>query len=103
MSVPILGIRRHWTCPNCTVEDVTTEVKPHSRFHRCKGLHGLTAPMVQSGTKAKVYVREREDYIAEDKVQLHGSRPVMSVVTERNDGQDVVVFAPTATAGGAMK
>jgi hypothetical protein len=61
-------------------------------------LRGLTAPMVLAGTKAKVEIHEREDYIGSDKVQLHEGRPVMSVVTTRDDGQDVAVFAPVATA-----
>ncbi len=99
--IPILVNRRHWTCPNCAFEDVTNEARPHSRFHACAGLHGLTAPMVMKGTKAKVEAKEREDYIGEDVVPHHEGRPVMSVVTTRDDGQDVAVFAPTAT--GTMK
>jgi hypothetical protein len=40
---------------------------------------------------------EREDYIGTDRVLLHDGRPIMAVVTERNDGEDRTVFAPTAT------
>jgi hypothetical protein len=47
---------------------------------------------------AKVTAHEREDYIGTDQVRLTAGRPVMSVTTERDDGRDVVVFAPTATA-----
>lgn len=60
--------------------------------------------MVQVGTKAKVEVREREDYIGGDLVRLdpEKKRPVMSIVTVRDTGQDTLVFAPTATAKGDM-
>jgi hypothetical protein len=55
--------------------------------------------MLPAGTKAKVEAREREDYVNGDRVQLDPElgRPVMSVVTTRDEGQDVIVFAPTAT------
>lgn len=93
----ILATRRLWSCPNCALEDVTYEARAHTRFHACAGLRGLTAPMVPAGTRAKVTTHEREDYIGTEKVQLHEGRPIMSVVTERDDGQDVTVFAPTAS------
>lgn len=102
MSVLLTPIQR-WACPNCPITDVTHEARPHTRFHTCKGLRGLTAPLVPAGTKCKVEVREREDYVGSEKVQLDPElgRPVMSVVTTRDDGQDCTVFAPAATAQGA--
>ena len=99
--LPILATERRWACPNCTSESVTHEARPHSRFHPCPGLRGLVAPMVPAGTRCKVETREREDYIGSDHVQLHEGRPVMSVVTTRDDGQDVAVFAPTANGSGS--
>jgi hypothetical protein len=98
----MLDTTRRWYCPNCSQEAVTTDAGPHTRFHACAGLHGLTAPLLPSGTKAKVEVRERDDYIGTDRVMLHEGRPVMSVVTTRDDGQDAIVFAPTATATTRM-
>ena len=94
----ILSTERRWYCPNCQAEDRTFEARPHSRFHVCKGLRGLTAPMLPAGTRAKVEAREREDYVGTEDVRLdpERKRPVMSVVTTRDDGQDVIVFAPTA-------
>lgn len=91
--------RREWYCPNCGLEDVTVEARPHTRFHPCPKLRGLAAPMIAKGTAAKVELREREDYVNGDLVQLdpEQGRPVMSVVTTRDDGNDVIVFAPTAT------
>jgi hypothetical protein len=89
-----------WECPNCDTTDRTQGHMPN-RFHQCRGTGiyaGLMAPLVPAGTKAKVVAVEREDYIAGEDVQLHQGRPVMSVITTRDDGQDCAVFAPTATA-----
>jgi hypothetical protein len=55
--------------------------------------------MVPAGTRCKVEAVEREDYINGDLVQVDGrGRPVMSVITTRDDGQDCTVYAPTALA-----
>lgn len=89
---------REWMCPNCPVTSVTHEAQPHTRFHSCAGLWGLTAPMVPIGTRAKVTLVEREDYIGDEDVRLHRGRPIMSIITEREDGNDAIVFAPTAHA-----
>ncbi len=98
-SLPRIVTIHRWYCPNCSFADVTHEVRPHVRFHTCLGLRGLTAPMLPLGTKAKVEAREREDYVGNEMVQTdENGRPVMSVVTTRDDGQDAIVFAPTATA-----
>lgn len=88
-----------WRCPNCGLEE-RTEPRPN-RFHTCPRLRYLTAPMVLAGSDAKVSIVEREDYVGGDLVRLdpERGRPVMSIVTERADGSnDVLVFAPTATA-----
>lgn len=97
--IPILTPVTRWVCPNCVVTDVTHEPRPHTRFHTCRGLRGLTAPMVPAGTKCKIEVQEREDYVGTERVQTDANgRPVMSIVTTRDNGQDCAVFAPTATA-----
>jgi hypothetical protein len=55
--------------------------------------------MVPEGTRCKVEAIEREDYVGSEQVQTDANgRPVMSIVTTRDTGQDTVVFAPTATA-----
>ena len=83
-----------WYCPNCKLTEQTRDLP--NRFHHCPVL-GMTAPLVRKGTKAKVEAHLREDYIGNDLVQVSDAgRPVMSVTTTRDDGQDVVVFAPTA-------
>lgn len=88
-----------WCCPNCPLTQVTHEARPHTRFHACLGLRGLTAPMYPVGVKVKVELHEREDYVNKERVQLDPElgRPVMSVEATRDDGNDVIVFAPTAT------
>lgn len=92
---------QHWVCPNCNLTDVTHESRVHTRFHSCAGLKGLTAPMVPEGQLCKVEAVEREDYVGTDLVQTDGEgRPIMSVVTTRDEGQDCAVLAPTATNQG---
>lgn len=88
---------RHWECPNCDLTDVTREGQPHTRFHACRGLAGITAPMVPAGTRCKVQALEREDYVGGEDVQRDvNGRPVMAVATTRDDGRDLAVLAPTA-------
>ena len=91
-----------WVCPNCAATDVTHEPRPHTRFHTCRGLRGLTAPMVPAGSDCKVEAVERGDYVGREVVTADGEgRPVMSIVTTRADGSnDCAVLAPCATAMG---
>src|SRR5678816_4382231 len=51
----------HWECPNCDLKDITRESQPHSRFHSCGGLFGISAPMVPAGTNCEVRANVRED------------------------------------------
>ena len=96
----VLGLESRWYCPNCDVTDVTRSTEVHTQFHQCRGMNGLAAPMIMEGTRAKVESREREDYVGKEDVQLDGEgRPIMSIVTTRDEGQDVTVFAPTARGG----
>jgi hypothetical protein len=101
--IPLLVREQRWYCPNCRKEDVTREPRPHTRFHVCPRLHGLTAPMLPAGTRAKVEAVERGDYVGTERVQLdpERGRPVQSVVTTRDNGQDCIVFAPVATGSGS--
>ncbi len=99
---PLIEVVTRWRCPNCKLEDATREARPHTRFHPCPALKGVLAPMMPNGTRAKITAREREDYVGSDLVRLNDDgRPIMSVVTEREDGTDAIVFAPTATARGS--
>jgi hypothetical protein len=101
VRVPLLAPEHRWSCPNCTLEDVTYEAAPHSRMHTCPGARGMSVPMVPAGTRCKVELRDREDYLNGDLVTCdENGRPVMSVVTTRDDGIDTAVYAPCATADG---
>jgi hypothetical protein len=102
VQVPLLAASvTRWECPNCTFRDTTREAQPHTRFHACSGLGGLTAPMVREGERVKVVVNEREDYIGGEDVQYADGRPVMNVITERGDGSnDLAVYLPTAHGSG---
>jgi hypothetical protein len=97
--IPILVPEQRWSCPNCDLEELTHESRPHTRFHACRGLKGLTAPMVPDGLRCKVEAVQREDYVGREMVQTDGEgRAVMAVVTTRDDGNDVAVLAPCAQA-----
>lgn len=104
MRTPVLTPVRRWHCPNCGKETVTRVSKVHTQFHPCPRLRGVDIPMVEAGVKAKVELLEWEDYIGKEKVQLdpERGRPIRSVVTTRDNGQDVAVYAPTASITGEM-
>jgi hypothetical protein len=97
-AVLLAPARRPYECPNCDKTHVVEGPPPLMPvLHRCKGLRdGLTAPLVPAGTRAKVEAREREDMIGDELVQLHQGRPVMNVQVTRDEGEDCLVFAPTA-------
>ena len=88
-----------WYCPNCEAKAKTVRADVHTQMHPCAGLGGLVTPMVERGVRAKVEAVVRGDYVGKDEVQYDGSgRPIMSVVTTRDEGQDCAVYAPVATA-----
>lgn len=97
MNVPILNTEKRWYCPECGTTAVTREAGAHTRYHTCAALRGLETPLLPVGTKGHLRAVEREDY-------LHGQigtrdadgRVISMIVTEREDGQDVNVLAPTA-------
>lgn len=92
-------MRYRWECPNCTVTAASGRAAPP--FHPCRGLRGLAAPMTREGTRARVRSVDRDDYVAGELVQTDGNgRPVMAVVTDRDDGMDCAVLAPTAQTMG---
>lgn len=101
MNVPILAPQQRWECPSCDLRQVTHRADAHTEFHHCRGLAGLWAPMVAAGTRAEHRPVEREDFIGKELVQLHEGRPVMSLTTVRDEGQDCTIYAPSATASGS--
>jgi hypothetical protein len=95
VNVPLLRREQLWECPNCTTKTLTHDPRANP-FHPCRGLAGLTAPLVPAGTRCKVTAHEREDFVGQELVPLHEGRPVAQVRTERDDGEDCLIFAPTA-------
>ena len=91
-----------WYCPNCGATDQTRQPADvvHIRYHTCPRLRYLSAPMVRKGTAAKVELHEIEGYVGSELVQTdpERGRPIMNIETTRDEGTDLVVFAPTATA-----
>ena len=68
-------------------------------MHTCPKLRYLVAPMLPKGTAARVTAHDRDDYVGDELVQTDGEgRPVMSINVQRDEGNDVIVFAPTARA-----
>lgn len=100
MTAVVLTPREHrWSCPNCITTHVTRDARPHTPFHTCAGMAGLSVPFVAAGIRCKVQAHEREDYVGDEVVQVDGNgRPIMSVVTTRDEGQDCAVYAPCAQA-----
>lgn len=89
-------------CTRCDHTHVTREAAPHTPFHPCPGVGGLTSPMTADGEKVNVTVKLREDYEAGERVTRDDAgRPVMAIEVERADGNDVAVFAPAARMDAA--
>lgn len=92
----LLTREQRWHCPNCSLTQVTHEVRPHTEMHHCGGHNGLWSPMVPADVHAKVTPILREDYVGTDIPQRDGEGNVyQSVVIERDDGQDCAVLAPS--------
>lgn len=103
MQIPFLRPpEKRWECPNCNLTDITREAAPHTRFHVCGGLKGLTAPMVPAGEDCRVQAKIREDYVGKEVVQYDDDNvPIMAVETERADGStDLAVLAPSVDSTG---
>ena len=104
-AIPALKATRRWVCPNgCGAISITNRADVHTQMHTCSLLHGLLAPMVREGTSAKQVAVERGDYVGSEHVQTDGrGRPVMAVVTTRDDGEDCTIFAPLAVHEGRAR
>lgn len=89
----------NWDCPKC---DAWMK-GPQNRMHNCPGMAGLAMYFQPVGVRTKITANEREDYIGPELVRLNwDGQPIMSVTTEREDGQDCVVYAPVAVANGKV-
>lgn len=85
-----------WYCQRCSAAARTVDDK--IPMHPCPGMAGLLVPLAREGTKLAHVANEREDYVGKEVVQTdENGRPVMNVVTKRDDGEDCTVYAPTAS------
>lgn len=99
MRQVIFDGQHNWTCPECHRDHVTVLAEPHTPLHQCPRLRGVWAPFVPAGVKAHLVLNDREDYVGKEMVHTDGhGRPVMSVTTLRDEGQDCTVYAPCAVA-----
>ena len=95
----ILEPEHRWECPACDLQEITHEAKPHTRMHQCAGALGMTVPMIPAGTRAKLELVERQDYVGRDLVDTaEDGKVYMSAVVTRDEGTDVAVYPGTATA-----
>lgn len=86
-----------WVCAACDARTMTETLPAKPILHPCKGMRLLLTPMIREGTVAKAETTEREDYVGTELVQTDAEgRPVMNVRITRDEGEDLVVFAPTA-------
>lgn len=86
-----------YTCPKCDgwLDGIG------NRMHNCPGLGDMAIYFIPEDQDVKIIVNEREDYINGETVQLDSNnRPIMSIKTVRDDGEDIVIYAPTATLDG---
>lgn len=98
MNVPILNPTQRWYCPNCDQTAVTRDAQPHTRYHTCRGLRGLETPFLPAGVKGFHRTVDREDYLGSNQIPTRDGdgRVVAQIITEREEGQDCTVLAPTA-------
>jgi hypothetical protein len=97
-AAPLIETVTDWYCPSCALTEQT--VNKDNRFHHCPKLR-MVSPLVRAGVHAKIERHMRQDYIGNEQVRRDDDgQPVMNLTITRDDGQDVFVFAPTATARG---
>jgi hypothetical protein len=88
-------MRRDWVCADdCGSSAHTYDgALPH---HPCRKKAGLMVALIPAGTKAKVTVHGREDYLGRDIPQRDANgRVVMSTTVTRDEGEDCSIYVPT--------
>lgn len=99
---------RRWECQHCNAKDTTRELMPHTRYHTCPGLGGISAPMLLEEKRGKVQVRKvvREDFEGADAGKTQKDEdgvPIMAVETVHDDGRvDRAVLATVVDATGKV-
>lgn len=100
LSVP----PKNWYCPACDKQHVTKISDPHSPLHQCPKFRGAWIPFVEAGMDAGFRVNYRQDYLGKDTAITDGDgNVVQSVTTQRENGEDCTIFAPSANVNLSIK
>jgi hypothetical protein len=90
----LLSAEKRWECPECGRLHVTLNPEPHSPMHQCAALKGAWVPFVEHGVKARLRINEREDFVGDDIPWTDDEgRVIMSVTTQRDEGEDTHIMA----------
>lgn len=88
---------REWYCPACGRTLAVNKPASVTPFHPCPKMGLLSTPFVPAGTRAKLEIVERGDWVGGETVTVAADgRVPMSIVTTRDDGMDCTVFAALA-------
>ena len=93
----VIRMDTNWQCNSCGMQHVEpARAEVITPMHACGGMAGAWVPFVPANSTARLRVEERQDYIGKDTpfVDAKG-RPIMSVYTMREDGEDCHILAPT--------
>lgn len=94
----VIDMDRRWQCNSCGRLHVTKASTEGVQvpLHQCAGLAGTWVPFVPAGSEAILRVEERQDYVGKDTPFMDANgRPIMAVYTQREDGEDCHILAPT--------
>lgn len=96
-----IDMDRRWQCNSCGRLHVTQASNEgvQTPMHQCAALAGTWVPFVPGNTDGVLRLEVRQDYVGKDTpfVDANG-RPIMSVYTMREDGEDCHILAPTINA-----
>jgi len=88
MPIPVVHSVQNWYCPRCGKRETTTAVVGQTyRMHTCPKLRYLASAPMLPDVVAPLHQLDPER-----------GRPLQSIVTTRDAGQDAIVFAPAARA-----
>lgn len=97
---------RRFECPSCGRTEAKRDPRVTTELHQCGAQRGLLMPFVELAPgqdslrrhEVRHVTFERGDYIGAEQGVAHdeNGRAVMAVHTERGDGHDTTVYAPTA-------
>lgn len=95
----VVQMDTYWQCNSCGMQHIEkARAEVTTPMHACRGLAGAWVPFVPAGSDARLRVEERQDYIGKDIPFTDANgRVLMAVYTQREDGEDCHILAPTTT------